>query len=281
MEPETAVDHAPVSEGVLATPVPPSPPKYHLSSSFEYATGTLARQAELRATQVPPLTRHIMSQLARGFPGVEFTVQLYGSLHHGLYVPHMSKIGLDISPSLAGAPPPPHVLHVLAALLQQSVHECPFLTYPLLVWSHTVDRPLVVSLFWNGLHVNVTYRHPSAIAVSDFMACTMATNTYMRLTLLHWKAHLRQNSRPLLGANVGQVSTYALFTILLLNANRLVSASSLLEYEKRARELVCITMHLLPGIARTPDMLHNRVDLTAHAHHAPAVARALAAAPPM
>jgi hypothetical protein len=239
----------------------------------------LVQQTELRATQVPPLVRYITSQLARAFPGCTFNVRLYGSLHHGLYVCGSSKIHLDLAPAECEGQLPNgnNVLHILAALLQNDVATCPFVTYPLLLWHRTVQRPVMLLLYWNGILVHVTYNNRAAIQVSELMWRVLALHPYLRLTLLHWKTHLRTHTTELVGPNSGQVSTYALFTIVLGGLSDLhATCSTLRLFEASARQLVVRHLAMVPRFVRTPDALTEHINLTARSFLAPELTKQLA-----
>ena len=259
----------PVPTGLL-----PTPDEYHhTSDAFRRASHHLVQQAEVRATQVQPLILYLTGQLARAFHGITFRVQLYGSLHHGLYLSNTSKINIDVSVA-DGGPEPANVLHILASLLQGDQCSCPWLAYPVLVWHRTVHRPLILMLFWNGILVHLTHNNIVGLRVSDLMWRTLSPDPYMRLTLLHWKFHFRQSTQ-VLGPNHGQVSTYALFTTLLQYAAELPVPASLEAYEMCARRIVTIHLGLLPRLARTRDTLSPDANLTAHSFLAPDAARHL------
>lgn len=55
-------------------------------------------QAEFRSRIVPPLIHYLQTLLSTAFiKQPPFQIRLYGSLHHGLYISHRSKINLDMA----------------------------------------------------------------------------------------------------------------------------------------------------------------------------------------
>ena len=124
-------------------------------------------------------------------------------------------------------------------------------------------------------------RHPPRRR--QFLWRTLAGHPNLRLTLLHWKAHLRDCASKLwLGPNAGQVSTYALFTILYRNGGcELDNLASPSAYEAAARLMACSVLRLVPRVARTPDPLADHINLTAQSYHAADIVRALGSMPPL
>ena len=233
----------------------------------------LLGQANLRAVLVPPLIAYIRSVLARLSPGVAYTVLLYGSLHHGLYVVGHSKVCIDIQ-AVNGAPDK-HILHMLASAMQRETH--PKVEHPVLIWHRTVQRPAMLMLFWHGSLVHVTHHNAPARAVSEFIWRTLAYEPRLHLTLLQWKTAIRLQPPPcLLGPNVGQVSTYALFAILLANLSELsAKGGSLACFTKAAKDYVVGYLAMVPRVMQTRDPLSSQINLTAHSHLAPELATLL------
>ena len=232
-----------------------------------------SQQAELRTAQVQPLVQYLITQLSRSFQRDTVRVQLYGSLHHGLHVPHTSKISIDVSVS-RDATAAHNVLHILASLPHRDQDSCPYLTYPVLVWHRTAQRSMMLIFYWNGTLVHVTHNNRAGVAVSELMWRTLATNPYLLLTLLHWKAQLRAHT-DMLGPNHGQVSMYAVFTMLLRYLPELSRAATLGEYELSARHVVTVHLGMVPRIVRTSDTLAENINLTARSFLAPDMARYL------
>lgn len=83
------------------------------------------------------------------------------------------------------------------------------------------------------------------------------------MTLLHWKYHL--HAAELLGPNSGQISTYALFAIMLNYIDDLV-AESLPSYEQHARRLTVAYLGMVPHVLRTEDPLCPGHNLTSRAY---------------
>lgn len=164
---------------------------------------------------------------------------------------------------------------MLAARLDRPPFASPHVTYPVLVWHRTVQRPIMLMFHWKECPVYVTYSNAAGVIVSTFMWYTLATRPLMRLTLLYWKFLLRRHT-TWLGSNTGQVSTYALFAMLLQCASDLdhIKEGSTC-YENLAR--TCVTAHLvrLPRAVRTPDPLDEDINLTSQSYQAPLVAQAL------
>lgn len=120
----------------------------------------LAEQANIRAALVPPLLSYLRYGLSKAFGGHrQFRLQLYGSLHHGLFIPEVSKVCIDISPDSNSVPPPRDCLHILTSVLQQQPVVVAEPTHPVLLWHRTAQRPAMLLLMWRGVLVHVTYRN--------------------------------------------------------------------------------------------------------------------------
>ena len=110
------------------------------------------------------------------FPGKLFDVQLFGSLHHGLYVPGSSKINVDAS--CEGSTGSGYVLQVLTAYLQMRLwKDKDDSTWPMqhtvLVWHRSASRPWALVLSWEGVPVHVTCCNAAGVRVSNFMLRTL------------------------------------------------------------------------------------------------------------
>lgn len=178
-------------------------------------------QSQLRNVVDTRLITYLKHRLEKEcFLERQFCVQLYGSLHHNLFVPGISKINIDLSVTEGECPPVfgDRVLHVLTSVLQRSSKkdlEELRLRHPILVWHRTAHRPWLLLMEWDGIPVHVTYNNVLGVQVSKFMLHTLIDIPFLRLTLLYWKHHLRTGQpTPCMGPNTGQVSTYAIFTIL-------------------------------------------------------------------
>ena len=77
------------------------------------------------------------------------------------------------------------------------------------------------------------------------------------------------------GPNHGQVSTYALFTILFNNLLVLNDTNDANLFESKARQLVTVQLQYLPKMIRTPDLLSQSVNLTSGSFLAKRMALAL------
>lgn len=108
---------------------------------------------------------------------------------------------------------------------------------PALIWNRTVQRPLLLAFFWDGILVHVTTGNHAGMRVSCTMYRVLSANALLRMTLIRWKDHLRRNT-DFLGPNLGQVSTYAILLVLLQYDSVLASQNWLPLYEQLARSVV-------------------------------------------
>ena len=112
------------------------------------------------------------------------------------------------------------------------------------------------------------------------MAHALAMYPLLRLTLLHWKQHMRMHiAVQYIGPNNGQISMYALFTILLSHIKSLLSTPDARTFEEKARQITIAYLNLLPRNVRTPDMLSETSNLTSRSFMGKDMARALAELP--
>lgn len=261
-----------------------SEPHNNMTQCCMDAMNHMRWQAEVRASTVPAIRSLLQAFLASAFPAVApFRIRLYGSLHHGLYTTG-SKINIDVAAAtedLASntADKTMRVLSVLTAMLQQESKSLPHITHPVLLWHRTVHRPVMLLFYWKDIPVYVTFGNSQGVVASTFMWYVLAVRPLMRLTLLYWKTYLRRNT-ALLGPNAGQVSAYALFTIVYQNAYQLQADgldNDFGKYERTARDYV--VAHL-QGRSHTPDLLAGHINLTGQAFTAPEMAEVLGALPP-
>jgi hypothetical protein len=244
-------------------------------------------QAQLRSHVTLRLLNLLRMHLEHDcFPGEKFELQIYGSLHHGLFVPGSSKVNIDIIPqgtNKAGLGST-HVLQVLASHLQtltlKNTHGSA-LQHPVLTWHRSATRPWMVILSWEGVPVHITSGNVPGIRASQFMMCTLNNIPNLRLTLLHWKQHIRAlEGTQYIGPNAGQVSTYALFTILLSYINELQPGMmALQDFEERARKFAVSYLSMVPKMVRTIDRMYETSNLTSRSFLASELARELQAIP--
>lgn len=262
----------------------------------------IACQERLRCAVVPTLSHVLRLALQQAYGDAEpFVIKLYGSLQHRLYVPGYSKICLDVTRFAAQGdgtgPRDVSLLHTLAAELQQ---RCPAatITHPVnggphrcvcrvyragagcvfggwgllavgppqeLIWNRTVDRPLLLAFFWDGLTVHVTTGNQAGLRVSCAMERVLADDALLHMTLFRWKDHLRRRT-DLLGPNLGQVSTYALFLLLRQCAGVLQQNCGWSMYAHCARLIASAFL----GTAGQPPRICDRdgVNVTARSYHA-------------
>ena len=248
--------------------------------SHYMAAVPLMHQAQIRARLVPKLIAMLQEKVANISPDVPYSVRLYGSLHHGLFVPGTSKMCIDIAPSGRLAGPATaidrNLLHILTAVLQRDTH--PLVRHPILLWHRTIHRPVMLVLFWAGIRVEVTHRNSTGLAVSELMWRVLAHEPRLCLTLLHWKTNER--SRVFIGPNAGQVSTYALLVILLANQSLLSACGPGLEsFGKVARDATAQHLALTPAVMQTMDPLAPHINLTSRSHQGPELASVLLTLP--
>ena len=252
----------------------------------------LMMQAELRNQIEVHLITFIKMVLEKEcFPGQQFEVQLYGSLHHGLYIPGISKVNVDISPIGPTVDVSTnHLLHVLTSHLQMllwkgTLHHSQ-IQHPVLVWHRNATRPWLLMLSWDGTPVHITYCNHAAIQVSKFMLQTLAQYPYLRMTLLHWKRWLRSNTKgaQYMGPNTGQVSSYALFMIALSSIGEVNfghGSLSMKSFEEKARQFTMAYLSMVPHRANTMDKFSENYNLTSRSFLAPAMAREMEKIPPL
>lgn len=89
----------------------------------------------------------------------------------------------------------------------------------------------------------------------------------LRLILMKYKERLRQGTK-MLGPNVGQVSTYALYCILQGHAPSLATKKSFDDLEQYTRLVLVTHLRLVPRTLRTADLLNPEIDLTARSYRA-------------
>jgi hypothetical protein len=108
-------------------------------------------------------------------------------------------------------------------------------------------------------------------------------NPSLRLTLLHWKQCMRtQAGTQYLGPNAGQVSTYALFTILLSYMKELqTGVVTIQDFEDRARRFVVAYLSMVPKRVHTTDMISATSNLTSRSYLAAEMAQELVKMPGM
>jgi hypothetical protein len=238
-------------------------------------------QSQLRNQVTTQLLSLLQSYLEREcFPGMQFDVSIYGSLHHGLFVPGSSKVNVDVTPKaeVAGA----HVLQVLTCHMQMLAwkHSDKYwpLQHPVLLWHRNATRPWALVFSWEGIPVHVTCRNVSGMRVSTFMLRALNDNPSLRLTLLYWKQRLRSSHQTTqyIGPNTGQVSTYALFTILLSCLKELQCGGACIKtFEERARRFAVAYLTMVPKMVRTPDRICETANLTSRSYLAAGLAREL------
>ena len=221
-------------------------------------------------------------------PGKTFNVQLYGSLQQGLFAPGSSKVNIDVTPQdeLSFSPDSSQsgmVLRMLASALQTSSEKGGLIQHPVLVWHRTAQRPWMVMMGWDGIPVYITYHNVAGVEVSQVMTRTLSEFPSLRLTLFHWKEQLRQcRDMQFLGPNNGQVSTYALFTVLCAHIQTLMASTDLKSFEERARLVAVAHLLMVPHHQQTADMMMlEHVNLTSRSYLAPGMARALATLSPI
>ena len=218
------------------------------------------------------------------FPGKVFNVQLYGSLQHGLFIPGSSKINIDISPEDELNWPADNayngmVLRMLVSWLQSSSEKRGVIQHPVLVWHRTVQRPWIVLLAWDGIPVQVTYHNVAGLRVSQLMTQTLHEFPFLRLTLLYWKEQLRKRRDvQYMGPNTGQISTYALFTVLCSHLKILMASTDLASFEQRARQVAVSHLLVISRSGETVDPI-MAVNLTSRSFLAEGMAHALAGLP--
>ena len=222
------------------------------------------------------------------FPGEQFDVQVYASLHQGLFVPGSSKINIDVSLVGSTKVAHAHVLQVLTSHLQMLAWKTGHATeatlqHPVLVWNRSVSRPWLLVASWEGVPVQITCENIPGVRVSEFMMRALNDNPSLRLTLLHWKQCMRtQAGTQYLGPNAGQVSTYALFTILLSYMKELqTGVVTIQDFEDRARRFVVAYLSMVPKRVHTTDMISATSNLTSRSYLAAEMAQELVKMPGM
>ena len=248
-------------------------------------------QAEMLHGLAPRLICFLRGMLEKEcFPDNRFNVQVYGSLHHGLFVPGTSKINVDISPqddkpwsgeSMYNG----MVLHMLASTLQSSLEPNGAMKNPTLVWHRTAQRPWMVLFTWDGIPVHVTYCNAAGLRVSHFMARILKECPYLRLTLFHWKEHLRPvRGIQYIGPNGGQVSAYMLFTILCAHVKELMSSLNANMFEQRARQVTISHIFAVPDKLPMPAVdvvMSDQVHVMSRCFLAKDMAQMLVVLPPL
>lgn len=237
----------------------------------ENHTNLLNRQFHLRKKLAEPIVVFLQSLLIREV-GVQAEIKLYGSLHHGLFVEGYSKINLDIVCPEGHQHIQNHVLQILASLLQQEPGKISMIPKevkaPVLIHNKTVERPYILSFLWLGVPVFVTAGNSAGIAVSNAMFRVLATNPMLRMVMMTYKMLLRTQTN-LLGPNAGQVSTYAILTIIVHRlAKRSLSSSDYREFEKRVRQEIIEHLQSAPRLPYTCDLLNKDLNLTAQSYRA-------------
>lgn len=233
-------------------------------------TSLLARHADLRDGVARHIAAHLKAVWLQRFPEHEPTVRLYGSLHHGLYVPGYSKITLDFTvPDTESAFATSSTLHVLCSLLQgrEPTEDAP-ISFPVLVWHRTLHRPYVLILFWDEMLVHVTTRNQGALVTSDLMWRVLADYPLLRMVLLNLKDLLMRET-SFLGALAGQVSTYALFVILHPHVESLGRQKSFRKLDSVVRTILANHLQGVPHPTKTKDPCNASLNLTASAFLAP------------
>ena len=120
------------------------------------------------------------------------------------------------------------------------------------------------------------HRNHTGVVVSNLITQTVAQNCYLRHTLFHWKQQLRMHADvSYIGSHHGQVSTYALFTILYNHLNELNASADISIFEMNARRLVMRYLQFVPRMVRTPDLLSPTINLTSGSFLAKRMAAAL------
>ena len=114
-----------------------------------------------------------------------------------------------------------------------------------MIWNRTVQRPLLLALKWDGVLVHVTTGNAAGLRASCGMQEVLSTNVLLRTTMYRWKEHLRRHTE-FLGPNLGQVSVYALFTLLQYYAPVLAAHQSVSTFEHCARCLVAAHLCVAP-----------------------------------
>ena len=246
-------------------------------------------QTEMLHCLAPRLICFIRATLEKEcFPDKRFNVQVYGSLHHGLFVPGTSKINVDISPPDDKAWSGENiyngmVLRVLASKLQSSTEQKSTVQNPILVWHRTAQRPWMVLFTWDGIPVHVTYCNAAGVHVSHFMGRILKECPYLRLTLFHWKEHLRPvRGIQYIGPNGGQVSAYTLFTTRCGHIKELMVSLNVNMFEQRARQITISHIFTIPDKVATPDVvLSDQRNLMSRCFLAKDMAQLLVALPPL
>lgn len=233
----------------------------------------LRRQMAIRNHFAEPLVSFLRTFLVRE-TGCICSFRLYGSLHHGLFVEEQSKINLDISFLSGDKALRNHILCILASILQQRDKVPPQLQYPVLIQQKTTERPLILVFLWGKIAVHVTVDNHAGVETSNLLAQGLMANPLLRLILMIYKERLRKHTQ-LLGSNVGQVSTYAMFNILLSHVPRLGLKKSIEELEQEVRMVLINYLRYVPRLLRTKDPLNPEIDLTARSYKAQELAKFL------
>ena len=117
-------------------------------------------QAQLRTHVSMRLLTLLKHYLERDcFPGEIFNLQIYGSLHHGLFVPGSSKINIDVSIVGCGTVTGAHVLQVLTSHLQMLAWKNgpTDLQHPVLALHRSVTGPWLIMVSWEGVPIHIAY----------------------------------------------------------------------------------------------------------------------------